>query len=364
MKFTNMKTKITQSINLKTVLLASILIVSPFLSVATTDAAQITGRTVTLSTSAGAATGVTYTLTTAALPSATHVLSVQLQFCTTPTGTCTAPSGFSSASVPTTPVSQPTGLGVASGWTSNEAVTNDLRETIATNATAPSGTVTIPWTNVTNPTATNSSYYAIITTYSDAAWTTPIDSGTVALSTSTQIQVALTVSEALTFCTGTTITGTNCATAAGSTVNLGSGSTTTTATGTSILSASTNAGSGYSITYSAPTTLASGGNQITAISDAASAVGTKQFGLNLVANTTPAVGTAVSGTGTATAVHTAGYYDSANNFTFHTSGDTVASVGAPTNGNTFTVSYIANIDGLTPPGAYTTTLTYTATANF
>jgi hypothetical protein len=39
-------------------------------------------------------------------------------------------------------------------------------------------------------------------------------------------------------------------------------------------------------------------------------------------------------------------------------------IGAPTNANTFTVGYIANIAGTTKPGAYISNLTYTATANF
>jgi len=339
-------------------LLSVLFLISTFIT-PVASAAQITPRYVTIGSSApSAVTTYTFVFT---VPTTTAIKSADFLACTTPTGTCT-PAGITvtSAALP----SQPSNLGAGSGWTVNDSTAGDLRLSDSLNSTAPTGTQTVYFSTVTNPSATNTTFFFRMTTYSDALWATPIDTGTVATSTATQIQTNLTVSEALTFCTGTSITGTNCGTAAGSTVNLGYASTTTAATGTSILSAATNAASGYSITYTAPTTLASGANQITAISDAASAVGTKQFGLNLVANTTPAVGTAVSGTGTATATHSAGYYDSANNFTFHTSGDTVASVGVPTNGNTFTVSYLANIDGLTPPGAYTTTLTYTATANF
>jgi hypothetical protein len=339
-------------------LLTTLFLISTFIT-PPASAAQITPRYVTIGSSApSAVTNYTFVFT---VPTTTAIKSADFLACTTPTGTCT-PAGITNSAATVT--TQPVNLGAASGWTVNDATAGDLRIVDSVNATAPTGTQTVYFSTVTNPNTTNSTFFFRMTTYSDAAWTTPIDTGTVATSTAAQIQTNLTVSEALTFCTGTTITGTNCGTAAGSTVNLGYASTSTTATGTSILSAATNASSGYSITYSAPNTLMSGSNPITAISDAASTVGTKQFGLNLVANTTPAVGTAVSGTGTATATNTAGFYNSANNFTFHTSGDTVASVSAPTNGNTFTVSYIANIDSLTPPGAYTTTLTYTATANF
>ena len=85
-----------------------------------------------------------------------------------------------------------------------------------------------------------------------------------------------------------------------------------------------------------------------------------QFGLNLMNNTTPAVGTAVAGSGTGTA---ASGYNTADVYKF-VSGDTVAAASAPTNSNTYTVSYIANIDGMTAPGNYSTVLTYVATANF
>lgn len=321
-------------------------------------AAQMTGRVVTLSSSVPSASGVTYALSTAALPTTTAVKSMQIQFCTTPSGTCTTPAGFSASS--STLASQPTGLGATTGWTVNAATAGSLRIVNASNATTSSGAVSVTWNGVVNPSTTNTTFYGIITTYSDSAWTTPIDSGTVALSTATQIQVALTVGEALTFCAGTSITGQNCGTISGSTVNLGNASTTATASGTSVLAASTNATSGYSITVNG-STLTSGANTITALaSGAASTVGTKQFGINLVSNTTPAVGSAVSGTGTGAA---ATNYGTANTFRFGT-GETVATVGAPTNANAYTVSYIANVDGVTPPGAYTSNLTYIATANY
>jgi hypothetical protein len=214
---------------------------------------------------------------------------------------------------------------------------------------------------VHNPQATNTTFYGTVTTFSDSGWTTPIDAGSIVISTATQIQVALTVSETLTFCTGTSITGQNCGTAAGGLVNLGAGSTVTTASGTSIMAASTNGSTGYSITV-VGATLTSGSNTITALANGgASTMNTKQFGLNLAStNTTPVVGAAKTGTGTAIAAANYGINDT---FRFAT-GEVIASAVGPTNANTFTVGYIANIDGLTPAGVYNTNLTYTATANF
>jgi hypothetical protein len=96
-------------------------------------------------------------------------------------------------------------------------------------------------------------------------------------------------------------------------------------------------------------------------SGGASSVGSKQFGFNLAAaNTSPSVGAAVTGSGIGTATAN---YSTNNNFRFN-SGEVIATATGASNANTFTVGYIANINGVTPAGAYNTVLTYTATANF
>lgn len=331
----------------------------PVFSNLNANALPISGRSVTLSTSAADASSVTYTLNTLALPTTTAVKSLEIKFCASLAGACVKPVGFANSSA--TLSSQPTGLGAASGWTVNTATDGSLRIVNAANATASSGAVSVVFGGVHNPTATNTTFYAVITTYQNADWTGALDSGSVALSTSAIIQVALSVYETLTFCTGTSITGQNCGTIAGSVVDLGAGSVSATAKGTSVMAASTNGNTGYSITVNG-NTLTSGGNQITALSaGAASSVGVKQFGLNLAsANTTPVVGAAKSGAGTGAV---SANYNINDTFRF-ASGDIVASASGPTNANTYTVGYIANIDGLTPAGVYSTNLTYTATANF
>lgn len=336
--------------------IAFVLGIVPYLAVTPASAAQVTNRKVTIGSSVpSAVTTYSFTFT---VPSSTVLQSASFTACTTASGACTTPSGFSVTG--TTLTAQPTNLGDASGWTVNTATAGSLRLAKAGNAAAPTGSQTVGFSGVTNPSTTNSTFFMRIATYSTATWTTLVDEGTVAASTSTQIQVALAVDEALTFCTGTSITGQNCGTVSGSTVSLGTGSTTTTASGTSVMAASTNGASGYTITVNGAT-LTSGGNTITALaSGGASTTGTEQFGLNLVSNTTPSVGAARSGAGTATALSN---YGTANTFRFAT-GESVASVAGPTNANTFTVSYIANIEGLTEAGVYTSNLNYIATANF
>lgn len=308
------------------------------------SAAQITNRSVTIgSSAAGAQTTYSFAFT---VPSTTIIRSVAFQACTTASGACTTPAGFSITS--STLTGQPTGMGSGTGWTANTATAGQLRIVNAANATAPSGSQTVSFSTVTNPSTTNATYFFRMTTFSDAAWTTSIDSGNIATSTAGQVTVTATVDETLTF------------TLAGSTVALGTLSTSTTASGTSTMTASTNATTGYNITV-AGTTLTSGANTITALATpSASATNSKQFGINLMSNTTPSVGAGVSGAGSGTAQ--AGY-NTANNFKF-VSGDTVAAATGPTNSNSYTVSYIANIDGVTNPGSYSTVLNYVATANF
>jgi hypothetical protein len=338
--------------------LVSLLVVNP----SAVQAAQITNRKFTLSDSAGAAASVSYTFNSSALPTtATAVQSLDAQVCDAASGTCNPVSGFTSGS--STLASQPSGLGCASGWTNSTASTGKLRIT-ATCASTPSGAVTVQWNGVHNPTAVNTTFYLRVTTYSDTAWTTPLDTGVVAASTSQAISLSGTMDESLVFCTGTSITGTNCGTVAGTSVAFGTFSSTSTKSGTSVMAASTNGVSGYSITINGSTLTCgtcSGTPTIAALSSqTASSIGSAQFGANLKANTTPSVGANVSGSGSGTATAN---YGTADQFRFVT-GDSVASAAAATNANTFTASYIVNVPGSQAAGTYTATMTYICTATF
>ena len=322
------------------VILAIMIAVSPAV-----NAAQITDRSVVLGTSlASASTTYTFNFT---VPSATVIQSASFTACTTASGACTTPAGFSAASSALS--SQPVNVGDASGWTVDTSAPGSLRISNASNSSAPTGSQTVAFSNVTNPSALNETFFMRIQTYSGSDWSTGlIDEGTVAASTAEQVVVTASVDETFTFSLASQV------------VPLGTLSTALTGSGTSVMSASTNAENGYSISI-AGNTLTAGPNTITALTTpTASTVNSRQFGINLVSNTTPAVGTNVTGSGSGAA---ATGYNTANLFKF-VSGDTVASAGAPTNSNTYTTSYIANIDGSTPPGSYQTVLTYVGTANF
>ncbi len=310
----------------------------------TAGAAAITSRKVTLGSSVASAS-TTYGFSFV-LPTATIVKSVEAIACTTASGACTTPSGFTA--VGSTLTGQPVNMGDASGWTVNAATAGRLRALNNANVTTPTGTTTISWSSVTNPSATNSTFFLRIGTFSDATWTTSLDSGTVAASTAGQITVTASVDEALTF------------TLSSATVGLGTLTTATTGSGTSSMTASTNGSTGYAITVNG-TTLTAGAKTIAALaSQTASSQNTSQFGINLLANTVPSVGTAVSGAGTGTP---SANYNTTNQYRFVT-GDIVASAAAETNSNTYTTSYIANIGGSQAAGSYSTALTYIATPTF
>lgn len=314
---------------------------------AVASAAAITGRSVVLSTSAGDAAGVTYTLATAALPSTTVVKSMEIKFCTSLSGSCTAPSGFSASS--STLTGTPTGLGTNGGFTVSAATAGSLRISNTTNAVAPTGAVQVVWGGVHNPTAANATFYGIITTYSDAAWTTAIDTGSIALSTAGQITVNASVDETLTF------------TLAAATIDLGHLSPSTAGTdGTHTMVVGTNAKTGYTVKYAGNTLTSASADTIAALSGANYAAGTPGFGFNLAANTTPASlgAAATGGSGTASTG-----YGTPNQFKFLT-GDPIAQAAGPSADTTYTLSFAAAAGSATPAGAYTTVLGFTATANF
>jgi len=333
------------------VLLAASLLPSPAF------AAQITSRKLTLSTSAPS-TSATYTFNFTVPTTGTAIKSLDILLCTTASGTCSSPTNVTTGASLS---SQPTNLGAASGWTGTFSTNNRLQIANSGNATNPSGSQTIVFGGITNPTTANTTFYARITSYSDATWNTTIDAGTVAAATSTQIVVSATVPETLTFCTGTSgITSSSCSGATGSSVSLGTLTTSSTGAGTSQIGITTNAGSGYSITING-TTLTSGSNTIAALaSPTTSSQGTAQFGVNLRGNTTPLVGSDPAGTGSGAPTSN---YNTQNSFTFNNADQIATSAGAD-NFRLFTVSYIANITPVTPPGTYSTTLTYICTATF
>ncbi len=128
----------------------------------------------------------------------------------------------------------------------------------------------------------------------------------------------------------------------------------TTPTAANVLTVATNAASGWALSYNGATLTSTGGtiNVASIDEDSDGTQGTEQFGLSLSTDGDSTI--------------TTGYLrDSAADFTFVASTTTtIASEAVPTATETLSVSYLANISGATEAGAYTTTLTYIATATF
>jgi hypothetical protein len=214
---------------------------TPLLNGGTASANQVTSRSVLISSAQAAQTAVTYTF--GLVPGASPVQPIQslkFQACTTALGACTAPHGLSFSSVGAT--------GTVAGWTTNTnfatgAGSNNCTasasiicasRTAASNETG-AGVRTVAFTNLTNQdvnagncgSAVNCTFFVRMTTFSDTAYLTAVDTGTVASSTTQGLTVSATIQETLTFCIGATAIndGTTappaCASISGTSLSLG-----------------------------------------------------------------------------------------------------------------------------------------------
>lgn len=339
---------------------AAIVVLSLLLSVLSAGrveaAGQLTSRKLALGTSVGnTATTWTFTFSTT---ETTALNGISFQVCTTASGACSAPGSWTNSGAAFASLTY--NGSAQSSWALDNSA-GYLRIKNNTSATSVSNPVVTTFNTVTNPNTTNETFFVRILTYSGDDFTTQVDNGVVAASTSQAISFTATVDETLTFCTGTSgITTSSCSGATGSTVAFGTLSPSATASGTSQFGVGTNAASGYAVTVNG-STLTSGGNTITALSSqTASATGGEQFGLNLRDNATPNVGADPDGSGDASPNSN---YNTVDQYRFVT-GDTVAGDTGSDNFRRFTASYIVNIGTATEAGAYTATLTYIATATF
>lgn len=137
-------------------------------------------------------------------------------------------------------------------------------------------------------------------------------------------------------------------------INLGALSTASTATATAQFYVRAYLASGYSVvTASNPPSMGSY-NMHTMSSQAASSTGQEQFGINLVANTSPTTFGAnpsqypdsTFGSG-----YAAAGYNTANMYKYN-KGDVIAASNSSSGRTDYTISYIFNISSITPGGTY------------
>lgn len=215
-------------------------------------------------------------------------------------------------------------------------------------AVAPNDKVIITYTsaNTINPTTPGTYAIDISGTFGD------VGSVSSSIITDDQVVVSALVPQSITFSVSDNTIGFGTLLSTAARYATGDTLGTTTEAESNNIVVGTNAANGYTLTVNG-TTLTYATSTITAIgaSNTASAIGTEQFGLRA---------TATGGSGTVTAPY------AASGFAFNTGAlpSQVASATGVSNNTTYSMRYLANITANTEAGAYSATLTYTATPNF
>jgi hypothetical protein len=388
--------------------IAAVLLVATALPIFSSDKAAayglVTSREIKMSSSANGATDTTYDVSFIAATTS-NVGGLVIDFCSnTPIigDSCTAPTGFDTNEA---------GLALANqsgvtDWVVNAATTTN-KVVLTRTAASVTASTTVSFDlgaaggsdGITNPTTTNTTFYARILTFSTNAGATGytstspgaepplVDAGGVALSTAAQIIVTAKVPERLLFCVYTTGSGNDCTTKSGTAVSLGNTNGVLDPAGPYVdknakFSITTNAVSGAIVRVKGPT-LTTGSNTITAIggTPTTSTLGTEQFGLCAYTSAGPALTvdtvydggsgsecsstTQTAGTGSPGGAGSAEFAFDTNTTdgTGSTFGDTLATkaVGSFSTG---ILVFVGNISDTTEPGIYTSTLTFVATGTY
>jgi hypothetical protein len=286
--------------------------------------------------------------------------SIQFQYCSNSPlvdDPCIAPVGLNVMSAGIANQSGITGFSVSGASNASTLILTRTPE-IDAGTTAAS----FVFSNIINPSISNSANYVRIFVYDDISATGNIvDSGAVAFVIEDQYTVDAFVPPYITFCKGVTVS-LNCDSSSGSFIDFGEFNPSATSAVTTQMSAATNDPLGYTITLNGQT-MYSGSNIIPQLGiQTESQTGQSQFGLNLRANTVPSVGSDLQVGNQGNGVPSAAY-NIPNRYRFN-NGDVVAGSSVSTGFSKYTVSYIVNISPDQKAGIYATTLTYTALVNF
>ncbi len=267
---------------------------------------------------------------------------------------CSAPAGLSVLAANLASQTGQSGFSIDPLTTANKLVLS------RSPALANPGTLSYNFANITNPSTTNQSIYVRISTFASSDTSgSRTDTGAVVFDLSNGLGVGGFVPPWIVLCVGAVV-AINCSNQVNDIRSLGNLSPKTTGYTTTQFSVGTNDPGGYNV-YVLGDTLTSGNNTIPPLSSLSlSITGAGQFGINLVSNSSPPVGSNPGGIGTG--IPTNGY-DQPNHYKMQ-NGDLVATSPLSTDYNLFTVSYIANIDQSQPKGIYSTTMTYLGSAAF
>ncbi len=367
--------------SLVAVILLALVVTNPTLSlllVSRASAGALSPAKLMINNSQAGASSVTYSFrfTTSVT---TSIKQLTIQFCDAASGTCNVPTGMTT-----------TGAAIAGDNIAGSGRTNTFNGngTLTTVVTTPSSqstqTVSVDYTGITNPSTSNTTSYARITTYSDTGSTT-IDTATVAFAvlTSTSIAVSASIDPTLTFSiAGVTGNGANTVNSAtitnglattASTIPFGTLTSATAKVAAQDITVATNASSGYTVTASTSANTQSGNPPLTSGStnniDAFS-------GTNATPTTwsSPAGGTANTNTGyfgytTEDATLCTG---TAARFTTSgpkwagpsTVGNEVICSATGVSSETTRIGYEIEVNSVQPPGSYSGTVILVATPTY
>lgn len=303
----------------------------------------------------GATTSYTVTLQ---YMSPVAVGSVDMLFCDDPIPymPCVTPAGLDASNAVLSSQTGETGFSIGTK-TANHIVLSRLPSMISAG-----GPSSYKFDNIKNPTNINQSFSIRLASFSSTDATgTQIDFGSVKAQVTDSISLETQVPPMLIFCVAEQVddncSGTNDTYFA----NMGTLDSSQTLVAHSQMAVGTNATGGFAITTNG-TPLSAGTHIIDSpTTPTPSQPGTNQFGINLVANTDPAIGNDPEGVW-ANALPTSGYGES--NKYMYVPGDVVASSPAVSLMKKFTVSYIVNSSPDLRAGVYSTTITYIASGRF
>jgi hypothetical protein len=283
--------------------------------------------------------------------------SIRVEFCSNdplPATPCVAPNGFDASGVTLIDQDGPGDFTVASGAAANEIILTHTPSVVGVS------TARFHFTGVKNPSDAGP-YFARLQTFASTDATGSFsDYGGIAFIISDSPSVTAEVPPYLIFCSAVTINGLDCTNINGDFIDFGALSSKKASSGTSQLLVATNAVDGYNVTYGG-TTLTSGNNIINALAASdVSRPGIGQFGFNLRANASPAIGQDPVGPGLSSPQPN---YDQSNTFLF-SPGDIILQFPQPDDVRKYTASYIANVSNNQAAGIYVSTITYVCLANF
>lgn len=328
------------------------------------------------------------------------VLSMQFMYCTTAIGACTAPTGLDVDTGTAITVQTDEGVAFTNSYAIDGTGQNDctaaanviciFHATGNTFTAGTGGTIVFAFDDITNPTVLGT-FFVRMFTYSDSAWSTEVDNGTVASSITTGISITSRVVETLGFSTtadlaGSAAEGTTCAAlAADGAIILGDA-----LDGTLSISLAYDAFSGFRLNTNAANgalvqyrgnTLTKGTDNIDAIgaAPATSNIGSEQFGLAVDADGDPSLAGSTGGFGGVGQLDLNANYDGGDGtitepgtaeFAYVANTLTTIAESTPPGGtgyvdcDTALVRYIGNISPLTPAGTYTTVVVYYAVPTY